>query len=148
MKGIDITADSAEYVWAIPFDRRSLCRALRVMLSAAEEKGVSVPECVEVRLVDDKAMRAANSRFTSCPGPTNVLSFPGGSDMPGLILISSGAVLRECLLYGQRPAEYALLLLAHGLAHLAGLEHGVDMDGVCGACVAAARRTLRPGPLP
>jgi probable rRNA maturation factor len=145
---IDIMADSAEYVWAMPFDRRDLRRALRTMLSAAEEKGVSVPERVEVRLVDDKAMRAANSRFTGCPGPTNVLSFPGEGDMPGLILVSSGAVLRECLLYGQRPAEYTLLLLAHGLAHLAGLEHGAGMDGLCDVCVTAAGQTLIPHALP
>jgi probable rRNA maturation factor len=148
VKEIDIAADSAEYVWAMPFDRRNLRHALRAMLSAAEEKGISVPECVEVRLVDDKAMRAENSRFTGCRGPTNVLSFPGGDDMPGLILMSSGAVPRECLLYGQRPADYTLLLLAHSLAHLAGLEHGADMDDVCDVCVAAARRTLNPGPLP
>jgi probable rRNA maturation factor len=148
VKGIDITADSAEYVWAMPFDRRNLRRALRVMLSAAEEKGISVPKCVEIRLVDDKAMCAANSRFTGCSGPTNVLSFPGEDGMPGIILMSSGAVQRECLLYGQRPAEYTLLLLAHGLAHLAGLDHGVDMDGVCDVCVAAAGRTLSPVLLP
>jgi probable rRNA maturation factor len=144
VKGIDIMADSAEYVWAVPFDRPGLRHALRTMLSAAEEKGISVPERVEVRLVNDKAMSAANSRFAGCPGPTNVLAFPGEGGMPGLILMSSGAVLRECLLYGQRPAEYTLLLLAHGLAHLAGLEHGVRMDCICDVCVAAVRRTLNP----
>jgi probable rRNA maturation factor len=148
VKEIDVTADSAEYVWATPFDRRSLRRALGLMLSAMEEKGVSAPGCVEVRLVDDKAMRAANSRFAGCPGPTNALSFPGEGDMPGLILMSSGAVLRECLLYGQRPAEYTLLLLAHGLAHLAGLEHGADMDGICDVCVAAVGQTVSPCVLP
>ncbi|MDR1660358.1 MAG: rRNA maturation RNAse YbeY [Desulfovibrio sp.] len=144
MKEIDIMADSAEYVWAMPFDRRSLRHVLRTMLLAAEEKGISIPERLEVRLVNDRDMRAANSRFAGCPGPTNVLAFPGGSDMPGIILMSSGAVLRECLLHGQRPDEYTLLLLAHGLAHLAGLEHGSCMDRICDVCVAAVRRTLNP----
>jgi len=139
---VAVTVGSADYVWAVPFDRRNLLHILQSMLSAVEKYGIAAPARVEIRLVDDNTMRTVNTRFMSCPGPTNVLSFPGGEDMPGLILVSPGAVSRECLIYGQRPDEYMLLLLAHGVAHLAGFEHGPAMNTVCDICMAAARQKL------
>ncbi|MDR2574477.1 MAG: rRNA maturation RNase YbeY [Desulfovibrio sp.] len=142
VEGVDVTAGSADYIWTMPFDRRGMSRALEAMIAAVRRQGLPFSERVEMRLVDDNAMRDMNARFMSCPGSTNVLSFPGEGDMPGLILVSSGAISRECLLYGQRPADYILLLLAHGIAHLAGLEHGREMGRMCDACVAAAKRTL------
>jgi probable rRNA maturation factor len=142
MKKAEVTTDNTACVWATPFDRRCLTRILDAMLSISENLGLTLPEQVEVRFVDDAAIAAANSRFTACNGPTNVLSFPGEGQMPGLVLVSTGAIRRECLLYGQHPTEYTLSLLAHGLAHLAGLEHGAAMNKICIACIAAARRML------
>ena len=43
-------------------------------------------------------------------------------------MFSLDTLRRECLLYGQEPAEHALRLLAHGMAHLCGLDHGEQMD--------------------
>ena len=68
---------------------------------------------------------------------------PGGEDLPGILLLSLDTLARECLLYGQEPAEHALRLLAHGMGHLAGLDHGPAMDRVCAACFDAARQALR-----
>ena len=117
------------------------------MLAAAEHADVPVvPPAVEVHLLDDAAIGAANRRCMGCQGPTNVLSFPGGCDSPGTLLFSLDTLRRECLLYGQDADEHALRLLAHGMAHLCGLDHGVQMDMVSqyfmdAAAEAAARGT-------
>ena len=109
--------------WILPLDRRQQ--------SAAEQANVPVvPPAVELHLVDDAVMSAANRRSMGCQGPTNVLSFPGGCDSPGTLLFSLDTLRRECLLYGQEPGEHALRLLAHGMAHLCGLDHSAQMDAV------------------
>jgi probable rRNA maturation factor len=117
--------------WLLPLDRRELVTALAAMLAVCEAAQVPcAPPAVELHLVDDAAIGAANRRCLGCTGPTNVLSFPGGCDSPGTLLFSLDTLRRECLLYGQEPAEHALRLLAHGMAHLCGLDHGEEMDAV------------------
>ena len=117
--------------WLLPLDRRELMAALAAMLAACGEAQVPcVPPAVELHLLDDAAIGVANRRHLGCTGPTNVLSFPGGYDCPGTLLFSLDTLRRECLLYGQEPAEHALRLLAHGMAHLCGLDHGEQMDMV------------------
>lgn len=102
---------------------------------AVEE--VQVPAEVELFLLDDAAIADANARYLGCTGPTNILSFPGGADAPGVLLLSLDTLRRECLLYGQDPAEHAVRLLAHGMGHLCGLDHGPDMDALCERCMDA-----------
>ena len=131
--------------WILPLDRRQQRAALAAMLAAAEHADVPVvPPAVELHLLDDASLSAANRRCMGCQGPTNVLSFPGGCDSPGTLLFSLDTLRRECLLYGQEAAEHALRLLAHGMAHLCGLDHGAQMDAVSqyfmdAAAIAAAR---------
>ena len=117
--------------WLLPLDRRELVASLGAMLAVCDEALVPfIPPAVELHLVDDAAIGIANRRCLGCTGPTNVLSFPGGSDSPGTLLFSLDTLRRECLLYGQEPAEHALRLLAHGMAHLCGFDHGEQMDAV------------------
>ncbi len=120
-----------------PLHWRQMETALEAMLeilpdaaqSAAE--GFQVPAEVELFLLDDAAIADANARHLDCTGPTNILSFPGGADAPGVLLLSLDTLCRECLLYGQDPAEHAVRLLAHGMGHLCGLDHGPAMDALC-----------------
>ena len=115
--------------WLLPLDRRELGAALAAMLAACGTASVPcTPPAVELHLVDDAAIGVANRRCLGCTGPTNVLSFPGGCDSPGTLLFSLDTLHRECLLYGQEPTEHTLRLLAHGMAHLCGLDHGEQMD--------------------
>lgn len=117
--------------WLLPLDKRELGTALAAMLAACGHVQVPcTPPAVELHLLNDAAIGLANRRCLGCTGPTNVLSFPGGSDSPGSLLFSLDTLRRECLLYGQDPAEHALRLLAHGMAHLCGLDHGEQMDMV------------------
>lgn len=129
--------------WLLPLDKRQTCAALAAMLAACGTVCVPVtPPAVELHLVDDAAIGAANRRCLGCLGPTNILSFPGGCDSPGTLLFSLDTLNRECLLYGQYPEEHALRLLAHGMAHLCGLDHGELMDAVSSAFMQAAADAL------
>lgn len=46
----------------------------------------------------------------------------------GTLVLSVDTLERECILYGQNPHKHAIHLLAHGLAHLLGYDHGEEMQ--------------------
>lgn len=104
-------------------------------------------------LVRDAGMADYNLRYMGCHGPTNVLSFPideqiagpEDEDVPiqlGSLVFSVDTLHRETLLYGQDPEEHCLRLLAHGLGHLAGYDHGPEMDELCSEMLSAAEAWL------
>ncbi len=95
---------------------------------------------LSLRLVDDREMAELNGSFMGCLGPTNVLSFPGGEgDGLGDLVLSVDTLSRETRLYNQDPREYTVRLLAHGLLHLMGHDHGPFMDDMTELAVAAVR---------
>ena len=141
--------------------------ALRAMLAVSVAPGqAQSPDCVELYLLDDASVAKANAAHLGCMGPTNILSFPGGggflgtpnvsgapgapnvpgppdvSGPPGALLLSLDTLQRECLLYGQDPAEHLVRLLAHGMGHLRGLDHGPVMDALCERHMEAAWAVL------
>ena len=126
----------------LPLDRRQIRAALEEMAAALAWADWPLPGPVEAHLVDDASISAANWRHLGCMGPTNVLSFPQQGGLPGELLLSLDTWRRECLLYGQNLTEHLLRLLAHGMAHLAGLDHGPEMDRVCALCQEAAEAGL------
>lgn len=127
--------------WLCPLDGREIKRALGAMCAAAATLGHPLAG-IDLHLVTDAAMAHANAKHLGCTGPTNVLSFPGASGMAGTLLLALDTLDRECLLYGQEGVEHLLRLLAHGVAHLAGLDHGPEMDALCAACEDAASAGL------
>lgn len=140
---VQIFTHYAAHAWQLPLCRRDLLLALEAMLHAQAQAGAQAPSSVELHLLDDRCMSAANRKFMSCQGPTNVLSFPCGKAAAGILLLSLDTLVRECLLYGQHPVRHALRLLAHGMGHLAGLDHGQAMDALCARCLAAAEKRLQ-----
>ena len=135
--------------WRLPFCRAELHRALSAMLHAAG----SGPAELDLVLVRDAGMADYNLRYMGCHGPTNVLSFPideeiagpEDEDVPvqlGSLVFSVDTLHRETLLYGQDPEEHCLRLLAHGLGHLAGYDHGPEMDELCSEMLSAAEAWL------
>ena len=130
-------AASEASLWAcLPVDRRELREVLAVMWElTGYGKGPSV-SALELIVTDDAGSEACNREHLGMSGPTNILSFPlsqqaGRGGAGGSLLLSAAALRRESLLYGQDPAEHAIRLLAHGVAHLAGLEHGPEMWALC-----------------
>lgn len=116
------------------------------------------PIAVELLVLSDAAMARLNQEAMGLPGPTNVLSFPAGTphSLPpqataaapllGSLALGVHTLRREAFLYGQPLAEHCLRLLAHGMAHLAGFDHGPEMDECAAALEEAGALTLTPEP--
>lgn len=129
--------------WLCPLDRQAVHSVLQVMLAQAVASNVpNPPVTIELLLVDDANISKANRQYMHCTGPTNVLSFPYGEHCVGTLLLSLDTFRRECLLYGQDSCEHILRLLAHGIGHLCGLDHGPEMDTLCSQLLQAAKKSL------
>lgn len=96
---------------------------------------------VEVRFVDDREIARLNQEFLGLSGPTNVLSFPADDpERPaylGELALSVDTLSREAVLYGQEPRRHLVRLLAHGMLHLAGYDHGEAMEAMTDLAVEA-----------
>ena len=152
--------------WMLPLAPGELRAVFAAMLDATGLAGCTV----ELDLVGDEEIARLNAAHLGCTGPTNILSFPtqdgepamppvlpedgphdGAHDGPdeappchlGWLVLSLDTWRRECLLYGQEPVEHALRLLAHGLGHLAGYDHGPEMDDFTEAAQEAGLAALR-----
>lgn len=128
--------------WKLPFSRDELEELLAAMLAAAGQPEMSA----ELVVLADADMERLHAESLGRRGPTNILSFPfarGG--FAGSLALSADTLARECFLYGQAPEAHCIRLLAHGLAHLLGYEHGSAMDELC-ARMEEAARAARPGP--
>jgi probable rRNA maturation factor len=112
-----------------PLSRRELTELISLILEAL---GLG-NDSMEIKLVDDREIARLNESFMGCVGPTNVLSFPAeeevqeGSAHLGSLAMSVDALARESALYGQPPVLHLARLLAHGILHLAGHDHGDEM---------------------
>ena len=139
----------APHLWTyLPLDRhevRSVVAAMCALLAVKTGAAAALPELI---ITDDTGSEECNCAHLDCPGPTNILSFPlaaqrgSSSGVLGSLVLSVTVLRRECLLYGQDPGEHCLRLLAHGLAHLAGLEHGRKMRELCAGLEKEGRRAL------
>lgn len=109
---------------------RELEKALAKTLGEVEKRGYRLKN-IELILTDDAEQGALNEKFLGLRGPTNILSFPDPSEESGTLFLSMPTFERESFFYGQDPASYLARLLAHGIAHLCGLEHGEAMDELC-----------------
>ncbi len=86
---------------------------------------------ISLRIVDDREMAELNQSFMGCLGPTNVLSFPGGDESwLGDLVLSVETLAKESWLYNQDTHEYTVRLLAHGVLHLMGHDHGPEMESL------------------
>lgn len=133
----------------MPFCSSELEALFAVMLEKAACPGASV----ELTLLDDAAMESLHGRSLGCPGPTNILAFPAKNTLHasvntdariGSLALSVDTLRRECFLYGQDLREHCIRLLAHGLAHLMGYDHGPAMDALAALLERAAMEAAAP----
>ena len=138
--GAEVRVASPQACVLLPATRRELAGMLLAMRRKAEAlfrqgRCPGCPAAVELAVLGDGAMSALNRRAMGAAGPTNILSFPAAEASAGgraSLALSSAALVRESLLYGQRPAEHLARLLAHGMAHVCGFDHGPAMDAFAG----------------
>ncbi len=120
---------------------KALCAMLLCLLKErqgeVQKKDAQENDCLSLTFVRDAEIQRINAAQRGLDCPTNVLSFPlylpdeQGLALPaGDLLISVDTLQREAFMYGQDIESYVLTLLAHGLAHLVGLEHGEEMENL------------------
>ncbi|MFI3272218.1 MAG: rRNA maturation RNase YbeY [Pseudomonadota bacterium] len=149
-----LTYEEDAGAWKMPLSRHEL-HALFASMQAAT--GLDAYD-VELTICNDASIAHVNAEYLGCDGPTNILSFPQsdgvifGDDgdegdegdgevifdteneenkthpVLGALLLSVDTLLREAFLYGQDEREHCIRLLAHGLGHIAGYDHGPEME--------------------
>jgi probable rRNA maturation factor len=136
-----------------PYSLCELQAALEAMLElmSLEKNGAAGEYTLELALLTDEDISELNRQYLDLAGPTNILAFPSSEghssvkarpETLGWIALSADALRREAIIYRQDVSEYSLNLLAHGLAHLLGYEHGEDMDALSQKAVFAAKARL------
>lgn len=134
-------------VWLVPLARRHMACVLKAMLDFSPCPWLHV----DVRLVRDGCMAGINQQYMQCSGPTNILSFPSSqnpqqdaptNDAFATLVLAVDTVQREAVLYGQEPHSYTVWLLAHGMGHLMGYDHGRAMDELCGDLFSVGMESL------
>lgn len=123
-------------------------RAARAALGHGVPEARRVAE-LGVRLSDDAEARSLNNQYRGIDRPTNVLSFPGDSDLgdpeapPALLgdlVLAHGVVSREAREQGKSIADHLCHLTVHGVLHLLGYDHEIEHEAE--AMEAAERHIL------
>lgn len=92
---------------------------------------------VSVLVTGDDRVRELNRSYRGVDASTDVLSFPGGEDLPsggrwlGEVVISLETARRQAVELGHGELEEVEELLLHGILHLLGYDHehdGGEMD--------------------
>lgn len=100
---------------------------------------------IDIMIVDDEKIREINFKYRSIDKPTDVLSFPivdmydgkinsscgdidkdEGAIILGDIIISIERVIEQSKEYGHSLEREMIFLLAHGVYHLLGYDHGSE----------------------
>lgn len=114
---------------ALPVSLREIRYLAGTILTGLKTRAAGL----DILVACDRTMQDYNFRFLGLKSTTNVLSFPEGVDeqegVSGQLIINFDAVRRESLLYGQEPSACLARLMVHGMLHLAGYEHGAEMEG-------------------
>ena len=108
-------------------------RAVRFCTRFLSEAGYAEWE-IAVLLCDDQKIAELNGRFRGHAVPTDVLSFPReegstGSRVEGDIAVSLLMLRRNAASFEVTEDEELKRLLAHGMLHLAGMDHGRGRGG-------------------
>ena len=97
---------------------------------------LSIDASVTIRIVDEDEIQQLNSQYRNKNQTTNVLSFP--MELPdfielnpkplGEIVICRQVIAREAKIQNKLPEHHWAHMVIHGLLHLLGYDHIVDID--------------------
>jgi probable rRNA maturation factor len=110
--------------------------AADAVAAALEAAGAEVSPDSELSFLftDDETVRMLNLKWRRRESATNVLSFPGGPDVPGVpgalgdIVLALETVSAEADLEGKPFEHHVSHLMIHGFLHLLGYDHEKDDD--------------------
>ena len=123
---LDITRDCPWPDWASDGVIRRAAGAVAADMATAGH--------VDVLLTDDAAIRALNRDWRDLDKPTNVLSFPLDSALPGEethlgdVVLALETVTREARDLAIPPDHHLCHLIVHGILHLLGYDHHLDAE--------------------
>ena len=83
---------------------------------------------ISVVLADDKFVQELNHQFRGKNKPTNVLSFNGGGDELGDIVLAYETIKQEAKEQKKSFTSHTAHLIIHGCLHLLGFDHEADKD--------------------
>ncbi len=120
------------------YDRQKICllstlfveTLMRAGVAVLEEIGkaglarVTPPDSVEVSLISDSEISLVHAQFMDNPDPTDVITFPYGSE--GEVLISVETAQRQAKELNSSLEREVTLYLVHGILHLVGYEDGTE----------------------
>ena len=98
-------------------------------------RSAGLPCVFSLRLCDDTEIQQVNADFRGKDKPTNVLSFEGDEDIPGMekseeylgdVLMSVDTLLREAREQNKAVEQHFMHLLVHSVLHLYGFDHIED----------------------
>ena len=120
----------------VPAWRRAFPRPLGFLRSVAQSTLISSGETppsggyeLSLVLTDDAQQQELNAQWRGQDKPTNVLSFPDGTELPDGTLVLGDVVLaletcrREAREQNKCLADHAAHLVVHGVLHLLGHDH-------------------------
>ena len=125
---------------------RQLSRSATDLLRFARNarKAAGLQGTVSILVQCSERMRAMNRYFRHKDKPTDVLSFPAGTELQGMhegdIAISADIAAENARLLGHSLANEIKVLILHGMLHLAGYDHETDSGEM-----AREERRLRAG---
>ena len=131
-----ITSDISETV-----DKRTAALIRKVIRTALDAEGMTLPCEVDVLLTDDEGIHAVNLDMRGVDRPTDVLSFPEFDLTPGEhpdemdadpgtgliplgdMVISMEHVAAQAVEYGHSRKREMAYLVVHSVLHLLGYDH-------------------------
>ena len=123
---VEIEVEDVAWSPALPDVEAAVSRAAQAALVGAEAQGD-----VTVLLTDDATVQDLNARFRGKDAATNVLSFPApptAAPHLGDVALAYGVCAREAAEQGKRLHDHLSHLVAHGVLHLLGFDHGDDAE--------------------
>lgn len=99
-------------------------------IAALEAAGASDAQTYElaVRLAGEQESADLNARYRNKPHATNVLSFPAGAELPGLVVLGDLVICmpvieREAVAQHKSRHAHLCHMVVHGVLHLLGHDH-------------------------
>src|SRR5437764_14838410 len=112
--------------------RQELKKNTEDLLSFARRarRSIALRGTVSILVESNERMRAMNRHFRRKDKPTDVLSFPAGTEVrevhAGDIAISADIAAQNARVFGHSLADEIKILILHGMLHLAGHDHETD----------------------
>lgn len=131
---VSVLCDANGWRRAFPRPISFLREVARNSLIGGRDPAASGHDELSLVLTDDARQQELNREWRGRDKPTNVLSFPDGTEMPdgtrllGDVVLALETCRREAREQNKSLADHAAHLVVHGVLHLLGHDHEVPEE--------------------